>query len=350
MAYAHLIFPPGTPVLGKLKDIAKFCSGNITNVMDLEFAIPNNSEIVLVEPPGWSLISSTIESRGLATKTDYTLMSKCLDASKVKYCGLITSTNFTTTSSALPSQIKPSSSSIAGVLYSPISSSIVGGKPFNPCFYVNVLNPNSTNTTFSVYSCVDLSSRSIYISCSSRKLFIFSESTFNSFISNLEFPETQHTRANKNLPVLSFSASDIGRSALNANVNVSSGYVRAISSSTVIVYNVSAFHNWYSTVDGLRQNRIVTGIFNQDSVLSPIAGSINKNGYPSVMFYPLVDIRHSQGEETHFYSSLTDIYLSSRPPTFVSSGMEVTMNNETYTLLNSGTSASTFETIAVKKA
>ena len=106
MAYARLFFPSAgiTSIPQKrLKDIAKFCTGAVSSVADLEFAFQANSTVITTEPAGWTMAdaASALESTGVATITEYRLQAPCVNTSKIKYCALSAwnTSNFSSTSS-----------------------------------------------------------------------------------------------------------------------------------------------------------------------------------------------------------------------------------------------------------
>ena len=90
MAYARLAFSYTATVQQKLKDIAKFCTGAVASVTDLEFATQNQSTVVTTEPAGWTMAdaASALESSGVATIVEYRLQAPCVNTSKIKYCAL----------------------------------------------------------------------------------------------------------------------------------------------------------------------------------------------------------------------------------------------------------------------
>ena len=92
MAYAKLVFPANTFVLRKLKEVARFATGQISSVSDLEFADQSLSEIVITDSPGWSLEAQSFESAGTATESQYRLKALCVNNSKYKNVILDTGT------------------------------------------------------------------------------------------------------------------------------------------------------------------------------------------------------------------------------------------------------------------
>jgi hypothetical protein len=197
---------------------------------------------------------------------------------------------------------------------------------------------------------VGLSSDTIYVFSSARKLIIFGiESSGNvSMASILEFKETAHTTKNNNIP------------AMCSNANRFDADSPAVTVSTVAlsmgqIFNVYYSHqlvNWHVPALGARATRNASdyGVNNVEFFTSPANLNITSTGTAAYPLIPLTDIRTIYGEGIHNYSDLTDFYITYRGAAYSAQGDTLTVGSDTYVVLQCGPATANYRAFAVKKA
>lgn len=358
MAYAKLVFPAGTFALKKLKEIARFATGVVTSTSNLEFADQTLSEIVITDPAGWSLQGQSFEATNTATSSSYRLTAPCVDASKNK--AVLMGTYSTRQladdydgpwGQATAYYAVPSTAATTAFLWFQMGSSWSGNTLNNPTTIWQSLIQNSA-----VYSAatrndpgVGLSSSTIYVSATARKIIVFGvESTgITNMASILEFKETAHTTKNSNIPALCSNA---------ARFDADSPVVTAaaISSAAGTVHNIYYSHqlaNWFVPALGTRaiRNESDYGINNVEFFTSPATLNITASGTAAYPLIPLTDIRTVYGEGIHNYSDLTDFYITYRGAGYSAQGDTLTVGSDTYVVLQCGPATANYRAFAVKK-
>jgi len=361
MAFARLIFPVGTTVQQKLKDIAKICTGATTTTANLEFASQTNSTVVSTESAGWTLAdaASAFEANGTATNTSYRLSSPCVNTSKTKYCELSAWVNQGYAANGIIANTRPAAAATTGYMYIPIGTGVSANALVNPIWYLGTVYNNNGSGVFTAYA-VDLSNTTstleYFVSVSARKLVVVAAGS--TAIMNLEFPETAHTTQWNNLPLININ---IG-SPQTVN-NIATPTVAAYPANYVFLggaiagfyfYQSSWFTNWYSVVDGLRSvYRSADDCLKSYYMPTPPSRGTNASGNSVFPLNPFIDIRHTRGEGTHNYSALTDVYYTTRIGTYTGRGEEIVApNGDTYVLTSAFNTIGTPtpRVLALKKA
>ena len=369
MAYARLVFPANTPVLRKLKDIAKVCTGVATSINQLEFITPTSSELISAESAGWTLADadSAFESNGVASKVEYRLYSNCVNSSKQKFCALKCFNPFNQVTLSGDKVITyPTTTSITGGLVVTAGTSVTNSSLTSEALFLRTaLNGNTTNWSVTDNSSIDISANEFYISVSNRKLIIANTFSFNSISGILEFPETVNTAFYNNVPMVAFTARSPLQDAVSGGSVASPPTISAISNSirvngtstssgaSATIFRLAALVDWFNSRDTIRSNRNITSTFFTDclSIQPPLTLASD-----TLLAYPLqemISVRSSMGEGIHNYSRLTETYITNRQPTTVTNGHEMTINNgASYVILTLGNSADStnMRSICIKKA
>ena len=345
--YARLVFPTNTPILKKLKDIAKVCVGD-TN---LEYVVPSSCEFFQLIPSGWKLEQMVFDG---SFPTEYFLSAPCINPNKTKYVSLSAFVqNFTLNNAPGTTNIltAPDINSIQGSLFILGGSSVQNGVLQNASFVPKTFTKlgTTTNVQYLYKPRIDLGLNEVYISVTEQKIFIYSPSASPMFISSLEFPETQHTLRTGNIPNLLFGASNITLANINASTAYKHDYINNAVTETVgpvtsiTVERQATLANWFSSTDGNFIGRSSDGgigfqYFPQTQV--PISGKH--------IFSPIMDIRVAIGEGTHNYSELTDVYFTTYPSSYMCFGDTIKIRGNEFVLFSIGTGTNR-RTLAVKK-
>lgn len=353
MAYAKLTFSSTATVQQKLKDIAKVCTGAATSTAGLEFAIRAESEVVNLEPAGWTMAdaSSALETTGTATINEYRLQSPCVNTNKIKYCAL---TVYSSASIALGAvantqNTRPTSGATVGFLWAPIGSGVSANTLQNPGF-VPLLFSNYTSVpnTLTVSNRINIGTAlEFFINVTNRKLilFTFAAPSIAQIILNLEFPETVHTTTNNNLPLINIST--INFTSSNTNTIVVNGSNPALPGASGGTLNKSAyFTNWFSATTRARSNILADDGLQLHWLPTVPSSTVAANGTPAFPLLPIIDVRTTIGEGIHDYSALTDTYQSFRTSTYNMFGDEFSYLGTTYVFFTIGSN----RIIVVKKA
>lgn len=341
MAYALLTFLTGVTPAQRLKDIAKVITGAATSVADLEFATQASSEIVSLEPAGWTMADagSALETSGSATKSEYRFSAPCVNPSKTKYAGIGTYSIWSNNNQTTVTNPKNAS---GGSMYLYTGSGTTGSAISNP-----VVGPFSigdiSGTSAIWYPAITTSGTWQYvISVTNRKIIVTAPSNNNTTVNSLqmvlEFPETSATTLYNNVPVMGYHSynmrsSNTGQFAVNSVV---------ASSADTTVIRIAGFSNWYKKTDNTRTVRFADD--NTDFIYCPtlpVAGVNPSTGQTQNPLIPILDFRQSEGEGTHNYSALTDTYFT-RTITHLDT---ITVGADTYVGLTNNT-----RFLCVKKA
>lgn len=356
MAYAKLVFPAGTFALKKLKEIARFATGAITTTANLEFADQALSEVVITDPAGWSLQSQSFEATNTATASQYRLTAPCVDSSKNKavLMGTYSAKQLTTPggNSAITSYSAPNSTATTAFLWLQMGSSWSGSTLNNPTTLWQSIQGNtfgSAGTLIRNDPGVGLSSDTIYVTASARKLTIFGveSSGVVSMASILEFKETAHTTKNSNVPAL---CSNSARFDADSPV-VTVAAIAATGNATYNVYYSHQLVNWYVPALGTRALRNASdyGVNNLEFFTSPATLNITAAGTTAYPLIPITDIRTIYGEGIHNYSDLTDFYITYRGVSYADQGDTLNVGGTTYVVLQCGPATANYRAFAVKK-
>lgn len=352
MAFAKLVFPANTLALRKLQEIARFATGAITGSGGLWYADPALSEVVVTEPAGWSLQSQIIEPSGSATSGSYRLTAPCVDSSKNK-CVLMGSyaERAISTASAI-SYTTPTSGATSAFLWVRAGSSWTGSNLNNPTTIWSSVSSAVGYPTARYDPGVGLSSDTIYVSSSARKLIIFGieSSGIVNMASILEFKETAHTTKNSNIPVLCSNSTRFD--ADSPNVTSATAVGPYYGGTAANVYYSHQLVNWYVPALGTTavRNESDYGINNVEFFTSPTALNITASGAAAYPLIPLTDIRNIYGEGIHNYSDLTNFYITYRGASYSGQGDTLTVGGDTYVLLQCGPATANYRAFAVKKA
>jgi hypothetical protein len=374
MAYAKLVFPSGTHSLKKLKEIARFATGQISSLANLEFANQSLSEISIVDEPGWTNETATsFEATGTATRYYYNLNAPCVDSSKIKKFQMIAVTrrddfyNLGTQNTRYDYQGAVGSTATTGFLVSrtyessdPTTGNADVGSTtwyFNYLIAYGIINNN--HHVYATIPATSLSETTIYISCSSRKLIIFSPeaSGRSDYISALEFPETQDTKITGNIPALcSQSRYSNTKSYAYSGTNIFYGYRPAGTGTKYTYHYVYSNHqllNWKINSDNTiadRRHLNSHGINNIESNIAP-ASVFVYGSTASLPLIPLVNDRNATAENYQNYSELTDFYLTNFDTSYgvVSEPKTFSYNGVPYIVLPNGDASSNYRYYAIKK-
>lgn len=366
MAYAKIIFPANTHVLKKLKDIAKFCAGQVTSTSQFESATTSLSTVVTTEAAGWTLAdsNSSFEATGTATKAEYRVKATCVVTSKTKFCAIKAFNAISSPTSATVSISSPTAVATTGRLITTIGTDTTGSALTNETFFIKTSNATNAGANWVVtdQSAVDLSATEFYVSCTNRKIIIVSSGTTNIISGVLEFEETRHTQAFSCLPVINFSSRlfttnfSLGGTAGSPSIDTTNNTVSATGGSTstggsTTINQVCGLTNWYSKIDTLRMNRTHYDFFSNALLVQPPPELNTQDEY----VYPLVElisVQTSAGEGIFNYSKLTDLYLTYRLSATVANGFEITVGADTYVIVTIGisTSPTDMRSLCIKKA
>lgn len=375
MAYAKLVFSNGTYVLKKLKEIIRFATGQISTTADLEFADSSLSELVITEPPGWTLQAQSFEASGTATYSSYRITAPCVDGSKNKCVLVNTKAKHTETTDSIgyvnysAAFFPPSSSATSGYLELSIGSSWTSTTLNNKTFSLFSFATNAVNSAevTIILPGASLTANTIYIFCSNRKFIVFGNEDTGLYMysSILEFPETIHTTKHNNIPVLLSEARRADRQSpkvypkVSANATVTSniGYgpgnndTGYIAGGTYVYDYKQFFVNWYNPILNTRTNRATWdyGINNIEIITAPTALNINSSGVGAYPLIPMTDVRLDYGEGIHNYSALTDMYITYRASGYTGNGDTLDVNGTDYVILQVGDAATNYRAFAIKK-
>lgn len=355
MAYAKLVFPSGTFVLRKLKEIVRFATGQISSVSNLEFADQVFSEIVISDAPGWSLQAQSFESTGTATVSEYRLIAPCIDTSKNKCLRIKTSALGDHTRDVITSwETAPASTSTTGFGVFIMGSSWTSTTLNNSTGYVsNTTGTGATTLELAKPTHFNMNGSTIYVFSSQRKLIIFSgdDGSIFTYGSMLEFPETQHTIKHSNIPCLVSTSRQANADSPNkiaaAGTTIPAG---AYGYQEFIYYYHHFFTNWYSPPLGTRANRAIWDYgINNVAFFSTPALNITSAGQTAYPLIPMTDIRTVYGEGIHNYSALTDMYITYRESAYTGYGDTIDVNGTDYVIMQVGTDVSNYRAFAIKK-
>ncbi len=353
MAYAKLTFSSTATVQQKLKDIAKVCTGAATTVADFEFAIQGASEIVNTEPAGWTMAdaASALETSGTASINEYRLQSPCVNTSKIKYCALTVYSlnNATVGAGATTNNTRPASGATTGSLWAPIGTGVSANSLQNAGFAALVFS----NAAIAAARIITTSSRinigsalEIFISVSNRKLILFAfVGTVSQIIMNLEFPETAHTIANSNLPLINITTINFAGSNTGATVTNGTTHTNTINGNSELV-KYAYFTNWFSMLTRTRSNISADDGLQLHWLPTVPSATMSSAGTPLFPLLPIIDVRTVIGEGIHDYSALTETYQSFRTSAYNMYGDEFSYSGTTYVFFTVGAN----RIIAVKKA
>ena len=361
MAYAKLVFPSGTYALKKLKEIARFATGQISSVSSLEFANQSLSEIVVIDEPGWSLQSQTFETTGVATQNGYRLTAPCVNTSKNKcvYMDTYVERGYSNLTTAWTYTTRPSSTATAGNVILRLGSSWSGTTLNNITSRPNQFNGYHAsgipfNTVEHAYFMgTSLADTTIYIFCSSRKLIIFAPEASGrcDYTSVLEFPETVHTSRHNNVPAVvsavRYASSDspykFSSIADTTSTSVGNG-------AQYNYYYIHQLTNWYNPTLNTRAMR---GLYdwgtNNIEFFSTPNMNITSSGQAAYPLIPIVDIRTIYGEGIHNYSELTKMYITYRDASYAGHGDTLSVDGMDYSIVQVGDSTSNYRAFAIKK-
>ena len=361
MAYAKLVFPSGTFVLRKLKEIARFATGQITTNANLEFADQNLTEISIIDPPGWTLQSQTFEASGTATATGYRLTAPCVNGSKNKcvYMDTYVEDSFLSLTTAWTYTTRPASTATAGNVILRLGSSWSGttlnnitSRPNGFYGYHNSGIPGNT-VEKAYFLAPALDANEIYVFCSARKIILVTPETsgMSQITSILEFPETSHTMQHNNIPALASSARYLSSVAPNEfTVTADPTMTLAGNGVTHYYYQVQQLVNWYNPALGTRANRGLQD-YGTDNLKAMSIPSLNitSGGQTAYPLVPITDIRVVYGEGIHDYSKLTDMYVTFRESSYIGQGDTIDVSGVKYAIVQVGESASNYRALAIKK-
>lgn len=356
MAYAKLIFPAGLTAVKKLKDIARFCAG-ATSLSSFEFIDSVNSEIVVTEPHGWSIVSSisSLEAVGAATKAEYCLQSTSVGG-KTIYCALSTKNTAVTPQlwgAGTPYDYpRPGASSTDACLIAAIGTDIdVGNSTIqNKSWDMQGFITNVAGTYYFMTAAngagAYLNANVYYIRVTKSGLIIVSQGidSNTSFTSVLEFPETEHTLRTGNLPYLSFSACACNVDSFYSAGSFSwtdnactTGRPNANAANFVLDMNAQ-FTNWRQANGGLTKFTPavwnlsnVNARYSYDCVNSPSL-TITSTGQSAYSLVPIIGNRSLVNEGVHDYSTLSKLYQTFWSSGDYTNGNELTVGSDTYVL------------------
>ena len=355
MAYAKLIFPTGLTAVKKLKDIARFCAGE-SNLSNFEFIDKINSEIVVIEPFGWSMVSSlsALEAPGTATRTEYCLQTTSTSG-KTVYGALSTraltngggmgvwwgsGTSFTIG--------RPTTSATDAALICAVGTGIdaVNSTIANKSYDLKNFTTATSGSTFAFISAitgtVQLNANTYYVRVTSSCLMIIgSMSTEASiaFTSILEFPETDHTIRNALTPYMTYSGCYGNMDPYNSGATSWNGSTNSINlGNSSPSFGIHAhFTNWTGANNTLLSltpavinlqtaSRYVYGLVNSPSL------TVDSSGNSCYSLVPIIGNRTSLNEGFHDYSSYSKVYQSYWSTGDYSAGNELTVGTDTYVL------------------
>jgi hypothetical protein len=315
MAYALLSFLTGVTPAQRLKDIAKVITGAATSVTDLEFATQGSSEVVNLEPAGWTLADagSALEAAGTATRAEYRFSAPCVNPAKTKYAGI---GNYTYNSGNINNNgltTNPKNAT-GGSMYLYTGSGVAASAVTNPVVGPFSVGDASGGSFYWYPSLVTGGTYQYVISVTNRKIIIVAPTNQNTAVNGiqmvLEFPETSATVLYNNIPVMgyhSFNMRDSSTGTASYGVN----YVGGNISANTWVNRIAGFTNWYRKTDNTRTVRFADDCtdFMYCPTL-PVAGVDPATSLTQNPLIPILDFRQSYGEGTHDYSSLTDLYFT----------------------------------------
>lgn len=193
--YAKLTAASGASIGGLLQELAKVCTGTISNAASLVSFDPVKSSIISTTATNWTLAYPTSFT---ANTNVYVLQSQCVDTGKYKYARLMVKGTGTNQPFVEPT------GGTANVYTLTTSTTIyleMGGATA-----VNTGTGAVTNPTYYHQSNEGpvLGSGSLYISASARHLFMYSDTaTINTFLV-AEYPETSITTSQTLTPMIAY--------------------------------------------------------------------------------------------------------------------------------------------------
>lgn len=315
MAYAVLTFLTGVTPAQRLKDIAKVITGAATSVTDLEFASQGSSELVSIEPAGWTLADagSAFEASGTATKAEYRFSAPCVNPAKTKYAGI---GNYTYWSGNLNNNglsTNPKNAS-GGSMYLYTGSGVAASAVTNPVVGPFSVGDGSGGSFYWYPAFVTSGTWQYIISVTNRKILIFAptnqDNTTIGIQAVMEFPETSATMLYNNVPVIGYHSFDMKTTATGTSsygVNFVGGNI----ATNTYVQRIAGFSNWYRKTDNTRTVRFADDCTNfMYCPTLPVAGIDPNTGLTQNPLIPILDFRQAYGEGTHDYSALTDLYFT----------------------------------------
>lgn len=334
MAYARLFFPDGISSSRKLKELVRFCCGEILSASELEFASKELSEILIAQSPGWRL---PFGNQFNDFSSEYSLESRCIDPTKNKTIKIIARQKITTVSQVV-SLLPITSNDTEADAWLLAESSALNS------YYPNTLIPSVINSQFNLNAKIDLAASDFYISCSKYHIFILSSSNINSFVAAIEFPETNYSKQHNLIPITL-----IGAAFLNdPNINCTLDYdTNSVSSQNINCelnrYQILPF--WKSSENFKIKSR--SSLFDFNTLFDSSSSKFNITN-SSFILTPILESRHKYGEGLHHYSALSNMFLTHTPQLSSITGQEISYNGFTFVLLNIG-SLGKYATIAARK-
>jgi hypothetical protein len=354
MAYAKLVFPSGTFALKKLKEIARFATGQITTTADLESADQSLSEIVISEAPGWSLESQTFEASGTATANTYKLRASCVNSLKTKYIMLKTfgARQLSPANSGTAFNTIPTSTSTTAYFFliqSPNSSYTSTLTTYWPYAFSDGNTGSSAGSA--VFPGTSLVASTIYVFSTARKLIVFSPETSgrSDYSAILEFPETVSTLEHSNIPCININARYLSANTPSVLSHTGNTTLAASGAPSSFYYDIS-FVDWYNPVLNTRKNLGIEewGTNNVEFFSTPSL-NITAEGSPAYPLLPMTDIRVLYGEGVHDYSYLTNMYITYREASYIGQGDTINVSGVDYVILQVGDATSNYRALAIKK-
>lgn len=368
MAIAKITFPGNITPVQKLKDIAKFCAGQIANVSNFEFALPSLSNISNATT-GWSLMPTTaFEATGTATRSYYNLSSTTATGS-AKYCQLKCFSPFKNIAISSSPSISTISSTIdnsnAALCILASNKLDQNGELSNPATYIEKAYSTFTTATLSrLYdnSNVDLTATDFYIIASNKKIIICSIGTSTvSVYGLLEFTPNYTAQVTNSCPLFVFSSSSLYKANSttaatstpfftfeSSELNTIKINTTVSTSGTSYIWRKAFLIDYYNFVDRLMLTRDVSSDLT-DMLFAIPPMLTTATGLPLFTLQEMIVNRMVDSGAVRNYSSYSDTYLMSRPSTLVTSGDEVSDGTNSYIIFTVGNSTDGFVSIATKK-